>query len=1078
MKMLTSQIFNLFNAAWLAIGVCLACVGMFIAFTSYQQYENMGREELYRLQTQARVVGGAMSLQLSGLSQGMTEMVRSVSSPMSAADQSLLTRLLSLFVKTMPAVSHLEIVDGRGVIVASDQQSAAGSRFATNGQFTVPLDRMETNQFYFSNAPRAPNGSLPAVARALVSGDGADRLTAVATLNLGYFEDVLDSVRYRGDVRVSFQVGGKPFFEVPEGPTNEARHLSARHSVVSEGFRPEQPLSVTASADESSVYSLWFARLADYSVLFGMLVVFTLGLLALQQNRQRKFENRDRENTERLRLANEAAEVGVWEYDVTSRQMTWDDNMFKVHGLTRQKYENSTEAWRSSLLTEDVPRAEAFLKSANDVDHTLNSVLRFRSEAGEVRTFRTIAKGFPGKTGECVRIIGIHQDMTQSVQDQRHLRQLNLELKQRTQEAEQASRYKSQFLANISHEIRTPMNVILGLLFILGKSKLDERQQEFVKKAEGAGKFLLTLLNDVLDFSKVEAGKLVLERAPFELEKVLDDLAVILGTMAADKDVEVLFDISPGLPRTVIGDSLRLHQVLLNLGGNAIKFTEKGTVTVGVEAKVQPGEVELRVVVADTGIGIPNEKLTDIFHGFVQAEASTTRRFGGSGLGLSICKFLVEQMGGHLSVESRPGEGSRFSFTAHLGLPAGGVSLLPIQGDHLSGALHVLVVDDNAETRRVLTGMIRAFGWAAEAVEAGVDALVRLVLAAEKAPFNIVLIDESLPHFDAAATAKAIRTLQLSTERPWLVLLESLGHKEVPDDSTSLWDGRTSKPVTPSALINLIRRLISGTFLADSRSAGADELRLAGQRIIVVEDHPVNRLVAQQLLESEGAEVSLASGGAEALKLLEEMASDCILMDLQMPDMDGFETTRKIRARFGDAPFIVAVTANALPSDREACLRARMNNHIGKPLDLERVVQTILAGKGALPLTPDPNPWPGFEFEAALLRLGSDPVLFRRVAEHFLECGQMQLERLPAVRTSANALEAQRVAHTLKGMAATVGASSLAAAASRLETAYRDDGPLLDLDGLPQLWKDSCRKLQFYLSTLDEPSSGEKGTAT
>jgi PAS domain S-box-containing protein len=1035
------------QAAWLTLFVGLASLGLFVTVTLAQEHGTMAQMELNRLQTQARVVGGNLGQQLGGVSRGLQDILAEAPTVQTAEGQASLSRLLKVYGDSMATVTKMTLLDGEGLVLASSHWYDQGKLTGLDRRFGLPFSRLDPERLYFSSLTEAARAN-PTVARVSLDATGAVKWMAVAELNTHYFKELLDSVRYRSDVRVRFLVGGAELIVVPETPSDDDR-LEVERSVSDVGVDSPLALSVTVSAQTAAVFSLWTARLVDYLVLVGTLVAFSLGLLLFLQRREEKFEASEKENAERLRMAHEAAEVGVWEYEVTGNRMRWDANMYRLHGLKPENYDDATQAWRTSILPEDVPQAEAFLESVREADHTVSTKLRYRTETGDLRIFRTMAKGFPDKGGTCLRVVGIHQDITQSVEDQLQLKQLNLDLKQRTLEAEEASRSKSRFLANMSHEIRTPMNAVLGLLAILGKTTLDWRQRDYVKKAESAGRFLLTLLNDVLDLSKAEAGKLVLERAPFNLHTVLNDVAVILGTMAAGKKVEVIFDVSPALPRMVAGDSFRLHQILLNLGGNAIKFTEQGSVTVGVVLRgATGGRAELDFFVADTGIGIAEDKLADIFQGFVQAEASTTRRFGGSGLGLSICRFLIGKMGGQLRVESRLGEGSRFSFSVALDLVEDTEALR----GNVPGGLRVLFADGNARTREVLQQMTSTLGWTADTADGIESALSQL--ASGREPVKVLLVDAGLP--DAGAVPRAVDNLILA-ERPALVLVSSLGH----DDAASpRWDGHISKPITPSALVDLIEGLARTRPL----ESAPGEPRLKGRRILVVEDHPVNRLVAQELLEKEGALVALAPGGEAALAEMERAGFDCVLMDLQMPGMDGFETTRRIRRRFGDEPFIVALTANALPADRDACLEAGMNNHVGKPLELERLVQTILGGKDA----PMAEPLASIDWDGALSRLNGDGVLLRRVAENFLAAAGGFVDTLAG---PAPVDEWLRAAHTLKGLSATVGAGDLAREAARLETLLRD-GNEPPFQVLKRYWDETRRALKTRLEE-DDHGSGQ-----
>ncbi len=508
-------------------------------------------------------------------------------------------------------------------------------------------------------------------------------------------------------------------------------------------------------------------------------------------------------------------------------------------------------------------------------------------------------------------------------------------LAQRTREAEAASQAKSEFVANMSHEIRTPMNPVLGLLQLLQLSGLNARQQDYVHKAEGAARSLLAILNDILDFSKVESGKLVLDDAPFRLDELLRNLSVVLSSALQHKEVEVLFQLDPAVPRVLRGDDLRLQQVLLNLAGNALKFTERGEVVVALQLlQAGPERVRVEFAVRDTGIGIAADRLQAIFEGFTQAEASTTRRFGGTGLGLAISRRLVHLMGGELTVTSTPGQGSRFAFTLELGCdaaasvqkgtPAARPSLRP-QG------LRVLIADDNATARQVLSAMVESFGWQVQTASNGAQALELLATATEQGtPFDILCVDWVMPGMDGWETIKHLRARQGAT-LPAILMITAHGramalqHLEEQGDGPEggpVLDGFLVKPVTPSMLFDAVAQATQGASVVQECSTEPLPHTLAGMRLLVVEDNPLNQQVARELLSYAGAEVEVAQDGVHALACVRNAPQpyDAILMDVQMPRMDGYTATRVLRQEMGVTTPIIAMTANALPAWRQACL--------------------------------------------------------------------------------------------------------------------------------------------------------------
>ncbi|MBL8350200.1 MAG: PAS-domain containing protein [Burkholderiaceae bacterium] len=636
------------------------------------------------------------------------------------------------------------------------------------------------------------------------------------------------------------------------------------------------------------------------------------------------------------------------------------------------------------------------------------------------------------------------------------------ELMSATEAAQKASVAKSQFLANMSHEIRTPMNAILGMLALLRRTGLTPRQEDYASKSESAARSLLGLLNDILDFSKVEAGKLVLDPQPFRIDHLMRNLGVILAAGVGAKPVEVLFDLDPALPRLLVGDEMRLQQVLINLGGNAVKFTAEGEVVVSARVlRHQAGEVALRFAVRDTGIGIAPDNQARIFSGFTQAEASTTRRYGGTGLGVAISQRLVALMGGELGLDSAPGRGSSFHFT--LTLPVADDPAEP--GRAAARRLHALVVDDNPTAREVLQQMTGALGWSADIADSG-EAALALVAGRSAAGqrYDAVFVDWQMPGMDGWETTRRLRDGGLAGDPPLLVMVTAHGREKLEQRSPQeqAWlDGFLVKPVTASMLLDAVTDARRGrdqphlsALALPSATAGAR--RLAGMRLLVTEDNLNNQQVARELLEDEGAVVQIAGNGEEGVAAVAaaEEPFDVVLMDLQMPVMDGFTATACIRQGLGGRTLpIVAMTANAMASDREACLAAGMNEHVGKPFDIDQLVAVLLrvsgraaasAPTGSATVASPPAPLPaalrdaaaaaGVDLAEALHRLGGKQPVYERMLRNFVA----ELEALPRTLSqqlqSGAPAEAARSMHMLKGLAATLGLRGLSALASAAET--------------------------------------------
>ncbi|WP_244831316.1 hybrid sensor histidine kinase/response regulator [Caballeronia sp. TF1N1] len=758
-------------------------------------------------------------------------------------------------------------------------------------------------------------------------------------------------------------------------------------------------------------------------------------------SRQKKERGELADARDQLLLAADIAELGIWSWDIVTGRLHWTPRMFEIYGYPPELLDHglNIEHWQQRIHPDDRDATLQSLQAAIDGAPVVMPPFRIVLANGAIRRIQSGLRIQRDASGRAVSMTGVNYDVTDQYELEYHLRHAK-------EQADAASAAKSTFLANMSHEIRTPMNAVLGMLHLVQLTSLNRRQQDYVSKAETAAKSLLNLLNDILDYSKIEAGKLQLDSHPFEPEKLMEELGVVLSGNQGTKDVEVLFDLDPELPDTLLGDGFRLQQVLINLAGNALKFTTAGQIVVsvhGIEA-VKDASVRVRVAVSDSGIGISALQLERIFEGFTQAEASTTRRFGGSGLGLVICKRLVAMMGGELQVESEVGVGSRFWFDIEFGIQS---AVHKIQTDDIDfdHPVRLLIADDNPIAGEILLRTVRSLGWHADVVESGIEAVERIGDAArDNQPYDIALMDWRMPGLDGLNAARLIHTMKGRAAPPLVLLVTAFGRevlRETQEGGAPPFAGFLTKPVTP-------KQLVAAIHVARSNANDKEALpvpvsaprtrRLAGLELLVVEDNALNRQVAEGLLRAEGATVTLAESGREGVNavLHGNARFDAVLMDVQMPDLDGLEATRLIRAdgRFGALP-IIAMTANASNADRDTCLAAGMNDHVGKPIDVERLV-AVLSARAVVEDAASSHAEDDdiVEPSASLLaRFGGNHDLIRNAIDGFGPQTAKHLTRLVARLAARDVQGVASVLHTLKGSAGTVGASALAKLAARLE---------------------------------------------
>jgi two-component system, sensor histidine kinase and response regulator len=773
----------------------------------------------------------------------------------------------------------------------------------------------------------------------------------------------------------------------------------------------------------------------------------TAALEASNRELEERVEARTRELAEReayFRVIFENTGAGIVSRGSDRKLINANRAFFDFIGYTREELATLDSAAfivqsdDQSTLRDNLERMEKGQISLYRVER------QYRRKDGVLRWADVVTTAIRDDAGRLIATVTIVNDITQR-------RQMEDELRGARLVAEDATRAKSMFLANMSHEIRTPMNAIIGMSHLALKTDLNPKQRDYVQKIHGAGTALLGIINDILDFSKIEADKLTMERVDFDLEEVMSRVSTVTGQKVFEKGLELLFEVDPAIPRPLVGDPLRLGQIITNLVSNSAKFTEKGEVHVKVSAAEHYGDkVKLEISVRDTGIGMTPEQSARMFQPFSQADGSTTRRYGGTGLGLTICKRLVELMGGIIWVRSAAGQGSTFAFNAWFGVGSA-VERRRIVPEELNGAC-VLVVDDNPVAREVIAEQLAAMHLTVHQVASGEEAIAAVRQAPSSSRYRIVFMDWSMPGMSGIEAARIIK--EESATALAVIIVTAFGREDVRSETENAHlDGFLVKPVSASSLVDAIVMAVAPGSAAGAAAPAADDgyYGLDGMRVLLAEDNEINQQIAVELLQSVGVSVECASTGREAVdKVFSGTAYDAVLMDLQMPELDGLSATREIRSHgaFEKLP-IIAMTAHAMVEERDRCFAAGMNDHVSKPIEPELLYQALARVRPGSQQAPSPmlkvvraattaNDFPkvpGVDTVAGLKRVAGNGTLYRDLLGKFVAGQSGAPEAIRAALDAGDRELAERLAHTLKAVAGNIGAKSVQDAAADVERA-------------------------------------------
>ncbi|MDP9403572.1 MAG: response regulator [Actinomycetota bacterium] len=1006
------------------------------------------RELERRVRATAMVSAALVEEQLRSL-RGLVEsfsrrpsLISSLDGPAGAHDPAQLGLHMDQLQRSRPGVEAAFVSDpgGRLLQVAPATPAIIGRDFSHHDWYSGAI---RSRDFYVSEPFSAPvEGSPMVVAVATpVWAVGADRSTPpLAVLGAAYGLDALqtlaDDLASAQGVRIAIADGGDARLVTSSGGGSVSSPLSARASVRDTGW--SVTVEVPASEALAPVRALRKA-VVSISLILGAVLLAGMAFVARALRAQRRVEQHLRESEEMARSVIHAAHDAFVSFDEDGRIIEWNDRAEVLFGWSPGEVAGRKA---SETIIPVERRAEHEHGMARFLETGKGDVLNLDRRV-EVEALHRDGSTIPVELALWAVLIQGRYRFNSFVADISDRRRHEKELAAARDQALEASRLKSEFLANMSHEIRTPMNGVIGMTSLLLDTALDDEQREYAEIVRRSADALLDVINDILDFSKIEAGKLELEEVDFDLRALMEDVAELLAPRAHAKGLELATVVNPEAQRWVCGDPGRLRQVLINLMANAVKFTDHGEVIVRAAALEGDDErVVVRFEVTDTGIGVAPEQQERLFAAFVQADASTTRTYGGTGLGLAISRQLVELMGGDIGLVSEPGEGSTFWFTVPLekrSTPKRDVAA------HPPAHVRVLVVDDNATNRAVLEQFLTAWGMRSTTTDRPTAALALLGAAvASGDPFDLAILDFNMAEMDGIALARAVSTDPLLSGTRVVLLTSSGGRGDSAQRREAGIAASLTKPVRQSQLYETIASVMGGARRERAEPSGPRQTAPAPRgTVLVAEDNAVNQRVVSGLLAKLGFEVQMVANGREAVAAATSGSFAAVLMDCQMPEMDGYAATQEIRRREGSARHtpVIAITASALDTDRERCLSAGMDAYVSKPVNpgtLAEVLAKWAGNDAALPEVSPPSPGPQHAdaLDAGVLAQYDrmSPGFADEVIALFVDDVPVRLEALRGALASGDLRAAAELAHTLKGTSSNVGATRLAARCAGLQS--------------------------------------------